>query len=107
MYSAELAQWARDGAVDLHYAFSREPNHAGAAGCKYVQDRIEAEWEAVSELWKSEGRVYLCGSPGMVEGIKKTARKMIQEDHKDLSPEQIEGFFKSMRNERIAVDVFA
>jgi cytochrome P450 / NADPH-cytochrome P450 reductase len=61
----------------------------------------------VADLWIAGGRLYLCGSPGMVEGVKSMAKRMIQDNLKTTSPDQIERFFESMRNERIAVDVFA
>jgi cytochrome P450/NADPH-cytochrome P450 reductase len=106
LYAKELADWARAGVVDIRYAYSREPDHPDSAGCKYVQDRMLKDKKDVLTFWKAGAKVYLCGSPGMVEGIKSTARALISE-RCDAPPEDIEGFFKSMRNERIAVDVFA
>ncbi|KAF2471722.1 fatty acid hydroxylase [Lindgomyces ingoldianus] len=111
IYAEDFAQWAKAGAVDIRYAFSREPSHPEAAGCKYVQDRMLRDKKDVFELWDNGAKVFLCGSPGMVEGIKRTARVLVEERRgvmgKDVGEDQVEGFFRSMRNERIAVDVFA
>ncbi|KAF1993752.1 cytochrome P450 [Amniculicola lignicola CBS 123094] len=107
LYHEEFAQWARAGAVDIRYAYSREPDHPSAAGCKYVQDRMLRDQEDVVRMWEQGAKVYLCGSPGMVEGARKISREIAEEKRSDAIPEQIETFFKRMRNERIAVDVFA
>lgn len=106
LYHDEFEKWAKIGAVNIRYAYSREPDHPDAAGSKYVQDRMLNDKEDVRKYWKMGAKVYVCGSPSMVEGIKK-ATKVLIEENTNTTPEQMEKFFSSMRNERIAVDVFA
>ena len=99
------------GAIDVRYAFSRDPGHEEAAGCRYVQERMVRDKADVFELWQAGGKIFLCGSPGMVEGVKKAARELVEERAREMgmkaTEEQIEKWFEAMRNERIAVDVFA
>lgn len=106
LYYSELAQWAELGAVDLRYAYSREPQHTDALGCKYVQDRMWKDRDEVGEMWKAGAKVYLCGGPGMVEGIKATAIKIVEHRTGYTNNEEVEKWFKGLRNERIVVDVF-
>ncbi|KAF2736444.1 bifunctional P-450:NADPH-P450 reductase [Polyplosphaeria fusca] len=106
LYREEIGQWVAQGAVDVRYAYSSEPDHPGSAGCKYVQDRMTKDRKDIIDLWKQGAKVYLCGSPGLVEGIKTVARGWV-EAKEGTDPEKIQKFFESMRNERIAVDVFA
>ncbi|KAF2662100.1 NADPH--cytochrome P450 reductase-like protein [Lophiostoma macrostomum CBS 122681] len=107
LYADEFAQWAKEGAVELRYAYSREPQHADSQGCKYVQDRMWRDRADVVKLWVTGAKVFLCGSPGLVKGVKEVARKIVREEKREATEEQIEKFFMGMRNSRIAVDVFA
>jgi cytochrome P450/NADPH-cytochrome P450 reductase len=107
LYREELATWAQKGLVDVRYAFSREPDHHEALGCKYVQDRMLLDKEDVGQMWRAGAKVYVCGSPGLVKGIKEATQKLVEERMGNVPQEVVEGFFRGMRNERIAVDVFA
>ncbi|KAJ4361247.1 hypothetical protein N0V95_002065 [Ascochyta clinopodiicola] len=107
LYRTEFAEWEGAGAVEVRYAFSCEPSHPNAAGCKYVQDRVWKDRHDVTAMWKNGAKVFMCGSPGMVAGIKVTGRKIFEEAHTDATAEEIEGYFSSFRNERIVVEVFA
>jgi cytochrome P450/NADPH-cytochrome P450 reductase len=107
LYYDEFAEWVRNGVVDVRYAFSRDPDHHLALGCKYVQDRMLLDKDDVREMWRAGAKVYVCGSPDMVKGVKEVTRRLVEEKMGDVSQETVESFFRGMRNERIAVDVFA
>ena len=107
LYYDELAQWTRIGAVDVRYAYSREPHHVDAAGCRYVQDRMWKDQHDVSKMWRAGAKVFICGAPDMVNGIKACANNIVKSKVGDVDEEEIAAWFKSLRNERIAVDVFA
>ncbi|KAK7190825.1 bifunctional P-450/NADPH-P450 reductase [Paraphaeosphaeria sporulosa] len=107
LYYSEFAQWAKMGAVDVRYAYSREWGHADAQGCKYVQDRMWKDSNDVSEMWRAGAKVFLCGGPGMVEGIKVSAKRIVENSMGSVDDEEVENWFKGLRNERIVVDVFA
>lgn len=107
LYYSELAQWAKTGAVDLRYAYSREPHHADSRGCKYIQDRMWQDKDDVSEMWRAGAKVFICGSPAMVEGVKSCAKSIVESKMGDVKGEDMDRWFKSLRNERVMVDVFA
>lgn len=111
LYSKEFAEWQKLGAVDVRYGFSREPEHPDAGGCKYVQDRLMRDRKDIFELWGQGAKIFLCGSPSMVEGVRKVARELVEERAKEMglvaTEEQIGKWLDGMRNERIAVDVYA
>jgi len=104
-----MDEWASLGAVDVRYAFSREPERS--AGCKYVQERMLRDRQDIFDLWDRGGKVFLCGGPGMVEGVRTAAKEMVSQRAKeqglDGTEERAEKWLKEMRNERIVVDVFA
>jgi len=109
LYGDELDEWADAGAVDLRYAFSRESEASG--GCKYVQDRMLKDKQDIVDLWEQGAKVFLCGSPGMVEGVKKAAVQLVGEykerEGSQATEEESETWLRGLRNERISVDVFA
>lgn len=109
LYAREMDEWASLGAVDVRYAFSREPERS--AGCKYVQERMLRDRQDIFDLWDRGGKVFLCGGPGMVEGVRAAAKEMVSQRAKDRgldgTEERAEKWLKGMRNERIVVDVFA
>lgn len=107
LYYKEFDEWKRKGIVDVRYAYSRDPLHPDAEGCKYVQERMVKDKEDVKKMWRAGAKVFVCGSPGMVEGVKKASRDLVQDRMGFLPPEVVEKFFKDQRNSRIAVDVFA
>lgn len=109
LYADQLAEWARKGIVDVRYAFSRAPEKS--EGCKYVQDRLSKDGDDARKLWHDGGRIFVCGSGAIGEAVKEAfirstleGRKVIGED---MSREEAEAVFNSIRNERFATDVFA
>jgi cytochrome P450 / NADPH-cytochrome P450 reductase len=54
---AEMEQWAADGAIDLHMAYSQVEGHPH----RYVQDAIWAARDAVWDVVAQGGQIFLCG----------------------------------------------
>lgn len=107
LYRKELEAWAKLGAVDVRWVFSRD----GAGGeCKYVQDRMLRDREDIDRLWLEGARFYICGSRGLAKGIGAVARRLIADgakrNGKDYTPEEVNDFVKRMRNERFVTDIF-
>jgi hypothetical protein len=69
LYKEEFDEWERIGAVDVRYAFSKEPEKS--EGCKYVQDRLWKDRKDTIELFDAGARVYVCGSRVVGEGSKQ------------------------------------
>ena len=106
LYADEFDAWAKQGAVDVRYAFSRESD-----GCKYVQDRVSKDKEDVFKMWDQDARVYVCGSPQLAEAVGKVGRELVKARAKakgnEMSEEDVEKWLGGMRNERFVTDVFA
>jgi len=108
LYAEELEEWTRMGAVDVRPAFSREPQKSH--GCKYVQDRLWQDREDVKRIYREGGKVFMCASNAVNEGVRQTASDIVMEQCKEkglkVSPEEVEKWLKAMRQERVASDVF-
>ena len=109
LYKAEFADWARSGAVDVRYAYSRPDDMAEAM---YVQDRFwEDRWE-VMRLFRARAKIFVCGHGKVVEGVKKKIVGMLAEVGVELGAEQTqaeadaEELVAKYRNERFMFDVF-
>ena len=112
LYADELRSWAKEGAVDVRYAFSKAPEKS--EGCKYVQDRLYKDRAEAEALWEKGAKMYVCGSGEAGEGIRACVVRIAIEsarrsgtEPEDGRKERVEEWFKSIRNERFASDVFA
>ncbi|KAH8646639.1 fatty acid hydroxylase [Xylariales sp. PMI_506] len=108
MYGDELEAWAQLGAVDVRYAYSRDPD--ASAGCKYVQDRLLRDRDDVLRMWAEGARFYTCGSAALAKGLGAAASQLVAEGAKrdgiEVTEEQITEFKHRMRNERFVSDIF-
>lgn len=109
LYTSEFKEWEKQGAVSLRYAFSRAPELS--EGCKYVQDRLWKDREEVEKLWEQGARIFVCGSgdvgEGVREGVVRIAMESVRREGREPNREKVEEWFRSIRNERFASDVFA
>ncbi|CAG7932978.1 unnamed protein product [Penicillium olsonii] len=121
IHAAELAEWAKLGAVDVRWAFSRP-----AEGQKqHVQDAMLEDREELVKLFEDGANIYVCGSTGVGTGVREACKKMYIEKrrakHSELKAkgetpegadldenEAADQFFDKLRTkERYATDVFA
>lgn len=79
LYADELSAWQKLGAVDVRYAFSQEPNHELAAGCKHVGDRIAKDMDDVRKLWQEGAKVYICGGRRVQNSVEAAVTKIFDE----------------------------
>lgn len=108
LYSQEFARWERDGAVELHFAYSRPKGASGKP--EYVQDKIWEERETLVRLWDSGAKVYLCGGPPVIHGVREAVKRI----YKQVSEERcghktdrdVDDWWTKARGDKIAVDVF-
>ncbi|KAH7098971.1 fatty acid hydroxylase [Auriculariales sp. MPI-PUGE-AT-0066] len=99
---AEFKQWAEEGVLEVHTAFSRASDKS--EGCKYVQDLILHNREEVRDLYRSGASFYTCGSTKAASGIKSAILELFKQYGSDeISPEEA---FAKVQNERFSVDVF-
>jgi cytochrome P450/NADPH-cytochrome P450 reductase len=109
LYRDELEEWARIGAVDVRYAFSRDS--AASEGCKYVQDRVLRDRQDVFELWDRGAKIYVCGSMEVANEVGVAAREMVVDRMKQRGGKtgsaEVEAWFEDKRNERFISDIFS
>jgi cytochrome P450/NADPH-cytochrome P450 reductase len=109
LYGDQFDEWVRIGAVDIRYAFSRDPD--ASQGCKYIQDRLIKDKEEVYNTWDSGAKVFICGSGQLAKEFGQAARTVIKErmaaHGKDISDEKLNDWIANMRNDRFVADVFS
>lgn len=111
LYAEEFDKWQELGAVDIRYAFSQEPEHALAGGCKYVADRMARDIDDVRNLWQCGAKVYVCGSRKLQNGIGEVAKQMFQkaaeeEQWSEVVKREREQKFKEALANRAVSDIF-
>ena len=110
IYTDELTEWEKLGAVKVCYAYSRAPERS--EGCKYVQDRLLRERETVLRLFEGGAMSYICGSAALGEGVKQVVRKVTLENAErvtgksGMTAEDSAAWWQGLSGERYAVDVF-
>ncbi|KAK0383745.1 hypothetical protein NLU13_9656 [Sarocladium strictum] len=108
LYSDELAQWEKIGAVKVYRAYSRTPEKAH--GNRYAQDALWAEREVVNELWETGARLYICGSRELEQGVSQTMVRMHLDKSRKLGKAETEDegkqWWQGLRNKRYTIDVF-
>lgn len=108
LHADEISAWASKGAVDVRYAYSRDPESSN--GAKYVQDRFWADREDVLRLFESGAKVFICGSGRVADGVKDASVKMymqaVEKEGKTITKEEAEKWFDALRNERFMSDIF-
>ncbi|KAL3421663.1 bifunctional P-450/NADPH-P450 reductase [Phlyctema vagabunda] len=108
LFETELTQWEKDGVVSLFYAFSEATELS--KGCRYVQERLWEEREAMKQVFNEGAKLYVCGSARVGEGVAATTKKIYQEGAEALgkpkTDEEVDEWFRSIKGERFATDVF-
>lgn len=108
LYSAELADWEKAGAVTVRRVYSRTPE--ASAGQKYVQDAIWADRLDVKTSWANGARLYICGSKAVGDAVTEVALKMHMAKEKlegrEITEEEAKAWWNDLRNARYATDVF-
>ncbi|KAJ7218356.1 fatty acid hydroxylase [Mycena pura] len=100
----DLAEWTKQGVVDVRPAFSRSPEDSHS--CKYVQHRVWADRADVVEAYRKGAMFFTCGSSNVAKGIKDTLLDIIQtEDNTDII-EASKRFERIMKGRRYVTDVF-
>ncbi|KAH8751145.1 fatty acid hydroxylase [Hyaloscypha sp. PMI_1271] len=108
LFKDELAQWEKDGVVQLFYAYSKASGLS--KGCRHVQDRLWAEKEPMVEVFNKGAKLYVCGSSMVGEGVASMTKRIYQDSVEanggSKSDEEVESWFQSIKGERYASDVF-
>ncbi|KAJ7259121.1 fatty acid hydroxylase [Mycena haematopus] len=104
LYSdSELAEWSKQGVVDIRLAFSRSPEDS--EGCKYVQHRVKRDSADVVKALHNGASFFTCGSASVAKGIKTTLVELIMEKENVEFSDAMEKFERITKG-RYAIDVF-
>ncbi|KAI9925634.1 hypothetical protein ASPWEDRAFT_114246 [Aspergillus wentii DTO 134E9] len=119
VHAAELAEWEKQGAVEVRWTYSRPAD--GSKG-QYVQDRMLEDRRELVDLFDQGGRVYVCGSTGVGNAVRDACKTMYVERRREVHeqmrergepvPEEdeetaAETFLDGLKTkERYATDVF-
>ncbi|KAK4096180.1 cytochrome P450 [Parathielavia hyrcaniae] len=104
LYRDEFDAWQRAAVVDVRRAFSRQTGIDEAHGCRHAQDRVWRDREEVKALWERGARVYVCGSRAFGDNVKRVVGRVVLGE--EAGEEEIAEWYKGVRNERYAIDVF-
>lgn len=107
LYAEELDRWAKIGAVNIRYAFSQEPHRS--LGCKYISDRMVHDAEDISEQWRQDARLYVCGSRAVLEAVGRAAKQIFEAATKNATEaekDERKAKFESVRADRVVTDIF-
>lgn len=106
LYRSELEEWQKLGIVTVYGAHSRMPGSGTTGHPKYVQDAIWEEREQCSELFRSGGRIYLCGSAAKLgQSCAEVCKKIwMQQTGKD--EDAAEEWLQSVKTDRYIADVY-
>ncbi|KAJ5124323.1 uncharacterized protein N7515_008148 [Penicillium bovifimosum] len=121
IHAAELAEWAKLGAVEVRWAYSRP---SGGSKGQHVQDLMLEDREELVQLFDQGANIYVCGSTGVGAGVRGACKEIYLERRRALHAElrekgerppgadideerAAEEFFEKLRTkERYATDVF-
>ncbi|KAJ7674373.1 cytochrome P450 [Mycena rosella] len=101
---SDLAEWIKQGVVDVRPAFSRSPENS--EGCKYVQHRVLKDSVDIVQAYGKGALFFTCGSANVAKGIKASLVDIIKAQENITDEEATERFEKIMKGRRYATDIF-
>ena len=103
IYREDLQQFADDGVVELHTAFSRLEERKA-----YVQNLITAQKAAVWKLIEKGAVIFVCGDGGKMEPDVKAALMAIHREHTGSSADDAAQWIDNLgTSNRYVLDVWA
>ncbi|KAL4897777.1 cytochrome P450 [Aspergillus ambiguus] len=97
IHAEELEEWARLGAVDVRWVYSRPVSdfltgispHYGSDGAnggrRHVQDQIFEDREELLQLLEWGARIFVCGSTGVGQEVRQTLKQIYMQKHREDS----------------------
>ena len=104
LYKDELKTWQEQGVVEVRPAFSR---HGPSGSYKYVPDRLWAEREELSELFKAGAKIFVCGSASkLAKSTGEICEKIWLEKHPGKELADAKAWLIEQKKDRYVTDVF-
>jgi cytochrome P450/NADPH-cytochrome P450 reductase len=108
IFKDELANWEKEGAVEIFYAYSKAKDQS--KGCRYVQERLWEERGPMTKVFENGAKIYICGSASVGEGVAGVVKRVYADAAEDKgyskTEEEVEEWFKTIKTDRYASDVF-
>lgn len=85
IHASEFEEWAKLGAVDVRWAYSRpsstDPSTSGdVAKGQHIQDLMLSDREELVELFGQGARIYVCGSTGLGNAVREVCKRFYLEE---------------------------
>lgn len=106
LYMDEFDTWGQSANLHVYRAYSCEPTHGDAAGCRHVQDRLLREWVNVKELWDMGASIYVCGPRALAEAVREVIVNKRIEETSCGDREAAVTWLEMVVNPRFNIDLF-
>ncbi|SCU93205.1 LAME_0F03004g1_1 [Lachancea meyersii CBS 8951] len=99
LYEHDLENWHKEGKIQLHTCFSRDPSHSPTT--KYVQDVMWQKGEILADLIvKKNAVIYICGSSGkMPVQVRLTILEILKKWSHLTESDEAEKYLRTMERE--------
>jgi len=108
LFADELRKWESQGVVKIFYAYSKAPEQS--KGCRHIQDRLWEERDELKTIFDQGAKIYVCGSSMVGEGVASVTKRIYQDAAEALgkpqTDDEVEEWFKNIKTDRYASDVF-
>ncbi|KAF5345023.1 hypothetical protein D9758_010443 [Tetrapyrgos nigripes] len=104
IYKQELEEWVKLGFLDVRPAFSKVSEKS--EGCKYIQDRLWHDRIDVTELFRNNAQVFVCGSGRIAKEVFAACVKIVHASCPELNEDGAMKRLESLMQGRYATDVF-
>jgi cytochrome P450 / NADPH-cytochrome P450 reductase len=101
IYKEELEEWEKKGIVDVRPAFSRMQPKG-----QYIHERLYEDADEAAELFKSGGKIFLCGSAARLGKSTAEVCMKIKMERTGDSREAAEKWLAGIKTERYVSDVY-
>ncbi|KAF5368039.1 hypothetical protein D9758_004480 [Tetrapyrgos nigripes] len=104
IYQQELEEWVKLGVLDVRPAFSKVSEKS--EGCKYIQHRLWHDRIDMTELFKNNAQIFVCGSGRIAKEVSATCVRIVHTLHPELNEDEAAKRLDSLMQGRYAIDVF-
>ncbi|KFZ01289.1 hypothetical protein V500_00823 [Pseudogymnoascus sp. VKM F-4518 (FW-2643)] len=108
LFKEEFANWEKERIVKVFYAYSKAKDRS--KGSRYVQERLWEEKVEMTKAFNDGAKIYICGSASVGDGVTTVIKRIYADSAEGLGhplmEEEVEEWFKSIKADRYASDVF-
>lgn len=107
LYRDEMEQWEAQGVVQMRPAFSRQKNDSSPSW-KYVHERMWDEREELAQVFRDDGKIYVCGSASkLAKSVMNCATDIWMDRHPGATRDEAMAWLQETKDRvRYVSDVF-